>query len=234
MNNGLRVLILTLEELDPETLKCLWRDHVELRKYFVGVTMNLNGKKLTLFSKDFCQAVFTNQWYFEYSLATVLMSKDHIDYAVYVIRQTGIDDAMQLAALAMRNGRKAALDALPQQELVWKLLQLMSIESVLISCVSYELYDLLGLWGTLFKDKPNPIQRLVALVDRVIFNCDTVMAQWITLHLDELIKPNARIFNTVLMQYNHTLQVARIQAKLISDSPPSIIALVDSLLARIQ
>jgi len=211
MNNGLRVLILTLEELDPETLKCLWRDHVELRKYFVGVTMNLNGKELTLFSEDFCQAVFTNQWHFRYSLARVLMSKDHIDYAICVIRQTGIDDAMELADLVMHNGRKAALDALPQRELVLK--KLNGSQGFLFSFVSYELYQLTNQWNRLFKGAPGQGGQLVFLVESAIRNHSSVMIDWIQLNVRRHRDLDKQLFKATVRPHRDRLRDSRRSAE---------------------
>lgn len=229
-----QVFKLALAELDPETLKAIWdRGGQELQSYFIGISIQIGEKRLTLFSRDFCQKIFdhVNVLDCEERLALMLMSRDLIGYAANVIQQCNIIDPKVLAEMALLNGRIAALDAMPQRERVWDKLQTFSPD-VFISCVSYELYDLLGLWDTLFKDKRNPIQVLLAMVDRVIIKRDTVTAQWISLHLNEFIKRNEKIFNAVLIQYQFTLQTARIWAKHLED--PSIIALVDSLLARIR
>lgn len=102
MNRNLRTLILALPELDVSTLKQIWKDNESLRKYFVGISIEIDGKPLLLLSEDFCRAIFTTRWDSGHQLAVVLMTENFIDYSIHVIRQLGINKKLKLTGVTVQ------------------------------------------------------------------------------------------------------------------------------------
>jgi len=203
MNNGLRVLKLTLESLNVWNLKVIWEDHEDLRQYFVGITLDLEGTPLLLFSMDFCQAVFTVKWNFGHQLAMDLMRNDFIDYSVYVIRQLGIESPYDLAEIVMRNGRIAALDAVPHRNEVLETIEFYAY-TVFPCYVSDELYNFTDSWHKIFRGQPE-MYRLAFLVGRALACESSLMVDWIRKNL-ELHKIELKVSDVV---YRKELEISR-------------------------
>lgn len=179
---NLRVLRLVLEVLDVWNLKVIWTDHAELRQYFVGIALDLEGVPLVLFSIDFCQAVFTAKWNFGHQLAMDLMRNDFIDYSVYVIRQLGIESPYDLAEIVMRNGRKAALDAVPHRNEVLETIEFYAY-TIFPCYLSDELYDFTDSWHKIFEGQPQ-MYKLAHLVEKALAYESSVMVDWIRKNLE--------------------------------------------------
>ena len=179
---NLRVLRLVLEVLDVWNLKVIWEDHEDLRQYFVGITLDLEGMPLVLFSMDFCRAVFTAQWNFGHELAMVLMRNDFIAYSAYVIRQLGIDNPYDLAEIVMRNGRIAALDAVPRRDEVLAQIEL-AAESFFPCYISTELYEFTNCWHRKFKERSQP-SVLVHMAQKALACRSSVMVDWIRKNIE--------------------------------------------------
>ena len=194
---ALRVLILTLEQLHFDSLRQIWQEHKCLHKYFVGISMEVydfymqfagRDRRLTLFSEDFCEAVFIPAGFFPHwddrlELAMSLMRRDLIDYAVYVVRQLNIDRLDDLADIVMRNGRLAALDAIPEREAVLKRI-CRKDRSVYISFVSDELYIRCDRWNAMASASANAKQLIVFTVEQALRHKSLIMVKWIADNLE--------------------------------------------------
>lgn len=146
----LEVLRLTLPELDLRELVLLWQNFKSLRRYYVGLKMKLGVGSLVVPAEDFFQKICDEDWDLntiyvdEFVLAWSFMVRDLIEEAVHIAKNFPILNTGDLLALALTNGRLAALQILPptQERLdnIWT-------AGFYNSHVSTELYDAYNLWG---------------------------------------------------------------------------------------
>lgn len=214
---ALRVLILTLEELHFDSVRQIWQEHKCLHKYFVGISMEINDwcmeyHRLTLFSEDFCEAVFIPASHFAHwsdclELAMSLMRRNLIDYAIYVVNQLHINDVHRLANIVMRNGSLAALNAMPQREAVLKTICRKN-RAIYISNVSDELYKLADRWNVLFDGNPNRVGLIVFVVEEAIRYRSPAMVKWINDNLDSYANLDRTGFRRRLRNYHDRLEKA--------------------------
>lgn len=206
MNRNLRTLILALPELDVNTLKQIWKDNESLRKYFVGISIEIDGKPLLLLSEDFCRAIFTTLWDFGHQLAMVLMEEDFIDYSAHVIRQLGINDPLHVAEIVMRNGRIAALDAVPQREKVLEQIFKSRGQVLFMPFISSELYELTYYWDFMFGGRLR-IDQLLCLVLIASTHRARPVIDWVGTNLHLLTQLDENLFKSEIREYPNRLRL---------------------------
>lgn len=231
----LRVLILTLQRLDLASLKKIWDCHWWLHKYFVGISIEIEERPLTILSEDFFKAIFSLPTCLESAetLALNLMKRDQIDYASHVVRQLGINDPLLLAEIVMSNGRIAALDAMPQREQILERIRFPPRGQLFISYVSSELHVINDIWNVwLHQDLVRSVQELVRAVEIMVYSENTVMLEWIAKNLDDFMNFNKDLLTIELRKYRNQLKRVRRRADVWKFAPAN--AIVQILLANTE